>query len=69
MATPAVTERTDAPTLEPDSFIHRHVGPNDAEVRAMLEAIGYAILIVGQYLGGVLVYEKAMRVSTGGAVD
>jgi uncharacterized membrane protein len=33
----------------------------------ILEAIGYAILIVGQYLGGVLVYEKAMRVSTGGS--
>ena len=32
-----------------------------------LEAIGYLFLIVGQYLGGVLVYEKAMRVSTGGA--
>lgn len=31
-----------------------------------LEAIGYVILIVGQYLGGVLVYEKGMRVSTGG---
>jgi uncharacterized membrane protein len=31
----------------------------------VLEAVGYAILIVGQYLGGVLVYEKAMRVSTG----
>jgi uncharacterized membrane protein len=35
----------------------------------VLEAIGYAILVVGQYLGGVLVYEKAMRVSTGGATD
>ncbi|MGH2685672.1 MAG: DUF2231 domain-containing protein [Actinomycetota bacterium] len=33
----------------------------------ILEAIGYAIIIVGQYLGGVLVYEKGMRVSTGGA--
>jgi uncharacterized membrane protein len=33
----------------------------------ILEAIGYAVLVVGQYLGGVLVYEKAMRVSTGGA--
>jgi uncharacterized membrane protein len=31
-----------------------------------LEAIGYLFLVVGQYLGGVLVYEKAMRVSTGG---
>jgi uncharacterized membrane protein len=33
----------------------------------VLEAIGYAILVVGQYLGGVLVYEKGMRVSTGAA--
>jgi uncharacterized membrane protein len=33
----------------------------------VLEAIGYVMLTVGQYLGGVLVYEKAMRVSTGGA--
>ena len=32
----------------------------------VLEAIGYAIIMVGQYLGGVLVYERAMRVSTGG---
>jgi uncharacterized membrane protein len=31
----------------------------------VLEAIGYLIIIVGQYLGGVLVYEKAMRVRTG----
>jgi uncharacterized membrane protein len=35
----------------------------------ILEAVGYAILVVGQYLGGVLVYEKGMRVSTGGASD
>lgn len=28
----------------------------------VLEGVGYAILSVGQYLGGVLVYEKAMRV-------
>lgn len=33
----------------------------------VLEGIGYSIIIVGQYLGGVLVYEKGMRVSTGGA--
>ena len=33
----------------------------------ILEVIGYLIIIVGQYLGGVLVYEKGMRVSTGGA--
>jgi uncharacterized membrane protein len=35
----------------------------------VLEGIGYAILSVGQYLGGVLVYEKAMRVSTGGTLE
>jgi uncharacterized membrane protein len=33
----------------------------------VLEAIGYVLLVVGQYLGGVLVYEKGMRVSTGGS--
>jgi uncharacterized membrane protein len=33
----------------------------------VLEAVGYVILLYGQYLGGVLVYEKAMRVSTGGS--
>ena len=46
--------------------------PNRSQPQAemlwiVLEAIGYAIIAVGQYLGGVLVYEKAMRVSTGGA--
>jgi uncharacterized membrane protein len=35
----------------------------------VLEAVGYCLLVVGQYLGGVLVYEKGMRVSTGGATD
>lgn len=35
----------------------------------VLEVIGYLVIIVGQYLGGVLVYEKAMRVSTGGSSD
>ncbi len=33
----------------------------------ILEVIGYLIIAVGQYLGGVLVYERGMRVSTGGA--
>lgn len=33
----------------------------------VLEAIGYLILSVGQWMGGILVYEKGMRVSTGGA--
>ncbi|HZB04639.1 MAG TPA: DUF2231 domain-containing protein [Actinomycetota bacterium] len=31
----------------------------------VLEAIGYVVLSAGQYFGGVLVYEKAMRVRTG----
>jgi uncharacterized membrane protein len=35
----------------------------------VLEAVGYSILAVGQYLGGVLVYERGMRVSTGMADD
>jgi uncharacterized membrane protein len=34
-----------------------------------LEAIGFLVLSVGQYLGGVLVYEKGMRVRTGGGAD
>jgi uncharacterized membrane protein len=33
----------------------------------VLAAIGYAILAIGQWLGGLLVYKYAMRVSTGGA--
>jgi uncharacterized membrane protein len=35
----------------------------------VLGVIGYLVVVVGQYLGGVLVYEKAMRVSTGGATE
>jgi uncharacterized membrane protein len=35
----------------------------------VLEVIGYLVLVTGQYLGGVLVYEKGMRVRTGGATD
>ena len=34
-----------------------------------VEAVGYLLLIVGQHLGGLLVYQKAMRVSTGGAQE
>lgn len=33
----------------------------------VIEVLGYLVLIVGQHLGGTLVYQKAMRVSTGGA--
>lgn len=35
----------------------------------VLEAVGYLVLIVGQHLGGLLVYQKAMRVSTGGTQE
>jgi len=46
--------------------------PDRAEPQAemlwiLLEAVGFAVVSVGQYLGGVLVYEKGMRVSTAGA--
>ena len=33
----------------------------------VLEAIGFVVVSVAQYFGGVLVYEKGMRVSTAGA--
>jgi uncharacterized membrane protein len=33
----------------------------------VLEAVGFAVVSVAQYFGGVLVYEKGMRVSTAGA--
>ena len=29
---------------EPASFVPRHLGPSDAEVRAMLDALGYPTL-------------------------
>ena len=29
---------------QPDSFVERHIGPSDADVRAMLEALGYSSL-------------------------
>jgi uncharacterized membrane protein len=45
-------------------FPERHQARADI-VWIVLEVIGYLIMIVGQYLGGVLVYEKGMRVSTG----
>ena len=45
-------------------FPDRHQARAEA-VWIVLEVIGYLIMIVGQYLGGVLVYEKGMRVSTG----
>jgi uncharacterized membrane protein len=48
-------------------FPDRHSADQASMEMIVLGAIGYLVLIVGQYLGGVLVYEKAMRVSTGGA--
>lgn len=33
----------------------------------VIEVLGYLVLIVGQHLGGMLVYQRGMRVSTGGA--
>ena len=38
-----LTART-APLTSADSFVPRHVGPNDAEIAAMLELLGYATL-------------------------
>ena len=35
----------------------------------VIEGVGYLVLIVGQHLGGLLVYQKAMRVSTGADRD
>ncbi|MGH2710036.1 MAG: DUF2231 domain-containing protein [Actinomycetota bacterium] len=48
-------------------FPDRHVADQASIAMIVLGAVGYLILIVGQYLGGVLVYEKGMRVNTGGA--
>ncbi|MGH2692504.1 MAG: DUF2231 domain-containing protein [Actinomycetota bacterium] len=47
-------------------FPDRHVADEASIKMIVLGAIGYLVLIVGQYLGGVLVYEKGMRVNTGG---
>ena len=45
-------------------------GAAQAEITwIVLEVIGYAVLVVGQLLGGLLVYERGMRVSTGGAKE
>jgi len=42
-------------------------GASQAEISwIVIQAAGYLVLIVGQHLGGLLVYQKAMRVSTGG---
>ena len=38
------TSRTQTPIVEADSFLPRHIGPNDAEMRAMLRAVGYETL-------------------------
>ena len=47
-------------------FADRHTSDQATSLMIGLEIVGYLVVIVGQYLGGVLVYEKAMRVSTGG---
>jgi uncharacterized membrane protein len=45
-------------------------GQEQAEISwIVLGVIGYMIVGVGQFLGGVLVYDRGMRVRTGGAAD
>jgi uncharacterized membrane protein len=44
---------------------HRH-DPRASLLWVGLEAVGVAVLLVGQWFGGVLVYRMAMRVRTGG---
>jgi uncharacterized membrane protein len=45
---------------------HRH-GPSAHVAWLAVEGVGAVVLLVGQWLGGVLVYEMGMRVSTGRA--
>jgi uncharacterized membrane protein len=47
---------------------HRHE-PRAAISWIVLESVGVAVLLVGQWFGGVLVYEMGMRVRTGRAPD
>jgi uncharacterized membrane protein len=47
---------------------HRHE-PRAAITWIVVEAVGVAILLVGQWFGGVLVYEMGMRVRTGRVPD
>jgi uncharacterized membrane protein len=47
---------------------HRH-DPRASVAWIAIEAVGICTLMVGQWLGGVLVYEMAMRVRTGRAED
>lgn len=35
----------------------------------VLEVVGYLVLLVGNHLGGLLVYQRGMRVSTGGRAE
>ena len=44
-------------------WTHRH-DPQARVAWIVIEAIGVAVLVVGQWFGGVLVYEMAMRVRT-----
>jgi uncharacterized membrane protein len=43
--------------------------PEAATLWIVLEIIGYLFVVTGQYLGGVLVYEKGMRVRTGAGAE
>jgi uncharacterized membrane protein len=47
---------------------HRH-DPRAAVAWMVIEALGVCVLMVGQWFGGVLVYEMGMRVRTGRAAD
>ena len=49
-------------------WTHRHE-PRAATAWIVIEALGVCILMVGQWFGGVLVYEMAMRVRTTAARD
>lgn len=54
------------------AFIMRFPDRTLAEARTswiVVEIVGYLVLIVGQHLGGLLVYSRAMRVRTGGGTE
>jgi len=60
--------QTAASALFLAALLVRYGGRGRAEAEPAwiaLEAVGAAVLVVGQWLGGVLVYGMAMRVSTG----
>jgi len=54
------------------AFIMRWPNRGLAEARTswiVVEVVGYLVLIVGQHLGGLLVYSRGMRVRTGGGAE